>query len=61
MITKEQFQQMLDTHDWWYINSDDQGKWKAGVAAEKELMKTARGNEEFHKMFIQKMKQVYKT
>ena len=37
-MTKHDFVQMLETHDWMYQRSDDHRKWKRGCEQRKSIM-----------------------
>jgi hypothetical protein len=37
-MTKQQFVQMLESHDWTYQRSDDHRKWKRGCEQRKSIM-----------------------
>ena len=46
----EQFQQMLQQHDWAYVMSDDHSRFMAGVASTEKLRAFANGdpNDDLH-------------
>ena len=37
-MTKAEFKQMLESHDWTYQRSDDHSKWKRGCEERRQIM-----------------------
>lgn len=50
-MSKEEFIQLLQSHDWYYHFSDDHSVWLRGIAEEKQLLAIARSSVEFAKMY----------
>lgn len=52
-ITKEQFEAMLKTHDWYYHNSDSMKVYDKGRNTERFILALAKSNEEFNEIYLQ--------
>lgn len=53
-ITKEEYQKMLDNHDWYYELSDDMTVYRAGKQSLSELIRIAFEDEELLAMYFKK-------
>lgn len=60
VITKEKYQQLLDTHDWNYHFSDDHKVWKKGAENEQELLDLAKNDIELTHLWQQKWSKMIK-
>lgn len=59
-MTREQYQEMLDDHDWFYYMSDDMRTYNRGLEKEKELKRLADKNEDFERMLNDKHDEMFK-
>lgn len=50
-MNKEEFQQMLDNHDWFYDWTDDGRVWRVGYARHQEILVIAKSSPEFAKLY----------
>lgn len=50
-MSKEQYQELLKKHDWFYYMSDDMKAFDAGKNSEANLLKLAKENPEFHDLY----------
>lgn len=54
--TTEEYQKLLDAHDWWYMMSDDHRVYTKGENERKRLLALTLANEELGKMFDERLK-----
>lgn len=54
-MTKDEYNIMLDRHDWYYEFSDDYKWYKRGLAERTELRRIANTNEELKLMYEEKV------
>lgn len=57
-MDKEEYQKLLDSHDWFYEYSDDGRVWRAGYESKQRLLNLAKQNPEFAKMYDAKVAEV---
>lgn len=50
-ITKEEFQKLLDSHDWYYSQSDDVRKWEKGKTENDHIRRLCHESKEFSDMY----------
>lgn len=60
-LSKEQFQELLNEHDWWYNMSEDHRIWQKGLDEENQILALCRNNPEFKQMYIEKGNSIFKT
>lgn len=57
-ITKEEYQDMLEKHDWYYEMSDDSRVYQSGTKNRLNLLQLANSNKEFEQMYKDKLKTI---
>lgn len=51
MTNREDYQRLLENHDWYYGYSDDHKAWRKGQAESDQLRQLAKSNPEFAQMY----------
>lgn len=60
-MTKDEYNIMLDRHDWYYEFSDDYKWYKKGLAERTELRRIANTNEELKLMYEEKVWEIMRN
>ncbi len=55
-MTKEEYERLLDKHDWYYMFSDDHRIYEEGVRQEREL----KAQTEFVYLYLEMSKTIFK-
>lgn len=58
-MKKNEFQELLDIHDWWYSSSDDMRVWNRGAEEERIMSLAMSQNDEFYNMYKAKREQIF--
>ncbi len=59
-MSKKEYKELLDNHDWTYMFSDDSRKYTEGKKNEEYLKKLAKDND-LQEMYDQKLKENFKS
>lgn len=51
-MTKDEFKEILEKHDWFYSMSDDHRVWKAGVAAEGRIKEIRESDPTLNQLYL---------
>ncbi len=52
MISIDEYEKLLDAHDWSYEYTEDRKKWSAGHISYQEILKYSKNSEEHEKLFL---------
>ncbi len=58
-MTKDEFIQLLDKHDWWYSNSDDTRVWTRGSLELNKIQKVIIEHPELAPIYEERRRKVY--
>lgn len=58
-MKKEEFEKLLDNHDWWYSNSDDPSKFAKGLRELNEIQEICEKDSKLKEIYEKRRRKIY--